>query len=256
MSPMLSPRQQSVLNRVVDIYIDTAQPVGSRQITEIYKEVYNHSYSSATVRHEMGVLEGLGYLTHPHTSAGRTPTDRGYRYYVDHSMQEDSPSQAIFQDAAEKLAPSLGAVEDLGEKISEILSKLSAQVSVVLVPDENRKRTRAFVQGASSLLDQPEFQAPHSVQPLLKIFENRENLQACLPPSNQSGPFSIAIGEENSNQALKQCSVVASRYFMNSGRSGMLALIGPRRMKYSRMVPLIVRMGKLVENLLQSGRLL
>ena len=167
---MLSPRQQSILNRVVDIYTDTAQPVGSRQITKIYTEVYNHSYSSATVRHEMGVLEGLGYLMHPHTSAGRMPTDRGYRYYVDHSMQEDSPSQAIFQDAALKLEPSLGAVEDLGEKISEILSKLSAQVSVVLVPDENHRRTRAFVQGASSLLDQPEFQESHSIQPLLKIY--------------------------------------------------------------------------------------
>ena len=252
---MLSPRQQSVLNRVVDLYIETAQPVGSRQITEAYTEVYNRSYSPATVRHEMGVLETLGYLTHPHTSAGRTPTDRGYRYYVDHSLREDSPAQAIFHEAAEKLVPSLGAVEDLGEKISEILSKISAQVSVVLVPDENRKRTRAFVQGASSLLDQPEFQNTQSVQPLLKIFENRENLPACLPSANQSGSFSIAIGEENSIQALKQCSVVASSYFLDSGRSGMLALIGPRRMKYSRLVPLIVRMGRLVENLLQSGRL-
>ena len=253
---MLSTRQQSVLNRVVDLYIETAQPVGSRQITEIYTEMYNRSYSSATVRQEMGVLEGLGYLTHPHTSAGRIPTDRGYRYYVDNSMQEDSPAQNVLLDAAEKIAPSIGAVEDLGEKISEILSELSAHVSIVVVPDESRKRTRSFVQGASRLLNQPEFREIHSVQPLLKVFENRENLPACLPSGDQGSSFSVVIGEENSNEALKQCSVIASRYRINSGRSGMLALIGPRRMKYSRMVPLIVRMGKVVENLLQSGRLI
>ena len=253
---MLSTRQQSIFNRVVDLYIDTAQPVGSRQITEVYMELYNRSYSPATVRHEMGSLEGLGFLTHPHTSAGRMPTDRGYRYYVDHSLQEDSPAQAVFQDAAQKLAPSVGEVEDLGEKISEILSELSAQVSVVVVPDEKRKRSRAFVQGSSRLLDQPEFQDTDSVKPILKIFENRENLSACLPLAGQESSFSITIGEENAMQALKQCSIVAAQYSTKSGRTGVLALIGPRRMKYSRMVPLIVRMGKTVEGLMQSSRLI
>lgn len=253
---MLSTRQQSIFNRVVDLYIETAQPIGSRQITEVYTELYNRSYSPATVRHEMGVLEGLGFLTHPHTSAGRMPTDRGYRYYVDHSLREDSPAQTVFQDAAQKLVPSLGEVEDLGEKISEILSELSSQVSVVVVPDEKRKKFRAFVQGSSRLLDHPEFQDTDSVKPLLKIFENRENLTACLPLSGQESSFSITIGEENAMQALKQCSIVASQYSTESGRTGVLALIGPRRMKYSRMVPLIVRMGRMVEGLMQSSRLI
>lgn len=252
---MLSTRQQSIFNRVVDLYIETAQPVGSRQITEVYTELYNRSYSPATVRHEMGVLEGLGFLTHPHTSAGRMPTDRGYRYYVDNSLQEDSPEQAVFQDAAQRLAPALGEADDLGEKISEILSQLSLHVSVVIVPDEKRKKNRAFVQGSSRLLDQPEFQDKDSVKPLLEIFENREMLPSCLPSAGQDSSFTITIGEENSIQALKQCSVVASRYSTESGRPGVLALIGPRRMRYSRMVPLIVRMGKMVESLLQSDRL-
>lgn len=254
MPAMLSTRQQSIFNRVVDLYIETAQPVGSRQITEVYTGLYNRSYSPATVRHEMGLLETWGFLTHPHTSAGRVPTDRGYRYYVDNSLQEDSPEQTIFQTAAEKLAPSLGEMEDLGEKISEILSELSAQVSVVVVPDGKRNKNRAFVQGSSRLLDHPEFQDTDSVKPLLKIFENREVLSECLP-TGQTASVSITIGEENSVPALKQCAVVASRYSVGSGRTGVLALIGPRRMKYSRMVPLITRMGRMVEGLLQSGRI-
>lgn len=252
---MLSTRQQSIFNRVVDLYIETAQPVGSRHLTEVYTELYSRSYSPATVRHEMGVLENLGFLTHPHTSAGRIPTDRGYRYYVDHSLREDSPAQDVFQDAAQKLAPSIGEDEDLGEKISEILSELSSHVSVVVVPDEKRKKNRSFVQGSSRLLDQPEFQDADTVKPLLEIFENKQMLPSCLPSTVRDNSFSITIGEENSVQALKRCSVVASRYSTESGRAGILALIGPRRMKYSRMVPLIVRMGRMVENLLRSERL-
>lgn len=247
---MLSARQQSILNRVVDIYIDTAQPVGSKQITEIYTELYSRSYSPATVRHEMGLLEERGYLTHPHTSAGRIPTDRGYRYYVDYSLREELPEQDMMETATQRLVPAVGPMEDLAEKISQLLSELSSYVSVVVIPDETRRKKRAFVQGSSRLLDQPEFQDAQTIKPLLKILENSEALQACLPVGKES--VSIRIGEENTAPEFKQCAVVAS--CLNSEKLGTLAVIGPRRMKYSRMIPLMNRMGWVVETLVQSGR--
>jgi len=79
----LTPRQQLVLALVVQEYTATAQPVGSKAI-----ESYGLGVSSATIRSEMGTLEDLGYLTHPHTSAGRVPTEKGYRYFVERLMRE------------------------------------------------------------------------------------------------------------------------------------------------------------------------
>jgi heat-inducible transcriptional repressor len=83
----LTPRQQLILGLVVREYIATAQPVGSRSL-----EGLGLGVSSATIRHEMGVLEELGYLTHPHTSAGRVPTEQGYRYFVERLMRESQLS--------------------------------------------------------------------------------------------------------------------------------------------------------------------
>ncbi|MGQ9598133.1 MAG: heat-inducible transcriptional repressor HrcA [Anaerolineae bacterium] len=79
----LTPRQQLILGLVIREYIATAQPVGSKTIQE-----YGLGVSSATIRHEMAFLEEQGYLTHPHTSAGRVPTEQGYRYFVEHLMRE------------------------------------------------------------------------------------------------------------------------------------------------------------------------
>jgi len=84
----LSERQAIILQRLVDAHIQYAQPVGSRLLTERF----DMGYSPATVRHEMGYLEEMGYLTHPHTSSGRVPTDLGFRYYVDHSLFEEAVS--------------------------------------------------------------------------------------------------------------------------------------------------------------------
>ncbi|MBI4711029.1 MAG: hypothetical protein HY767_00985, partial [Candidatus Omnitrophica bacterium] len=81
----LSLRQNDILRGVIETHIETTQPVGSRSIAEKYAI----SFSPATIRHEMGALEEMGYLTHPHTSSGRLPTDHGYRYYLDHTSFEE-----------------------------------------------------------------------------------------------------------------------------------------------------------------------
>src|ERR687887_2020002 len=88
----LTPRQRDLLARVVEEYIATGQPVGSRYIVERA----GMRVSSSTVRNELAELESRGLLTHPHTSAGRVPTDRGYRYYVDRLLERLEPRAASF----------------------------------------------------------------------------------------------------------------------------------------------------------------
>jgi heat-inducible transcriptional repressor len=81
---LLTPRRQAILGLVVRAYIETAQPIGSKALVERY----HLGYSPATIRNELAALEELGYLTHPHTSAGRVPTEEGYRYFVEHLLGE------------------------------------------------------------------------------------------------------------------------------------------------------------------------
>lgn len=248
----LSPRQQAILTRVIDMHVETAQPVGSRQVTELFTEIYNRSYSSATVRNEMGVLEEIGYLTHPHTSAGRIPTDRGYRYYVDNSLTQEQPSVDTLRSAAKELAEAAKELDDLAERVSSLLSKLSEQVGVVMVPGERKERLKCFIQGSSRLLDQPEFQDMTAVKPLLKLFEDREGLERYLKGQYAPQPVSVTIGAENGSPVFRNCSVVAGQYRLENGRTGTLALIGPRRMRYSRMVPLVAQMSRMIESALQA----
>ena len=84
---MLSERKASILQTIVTEYIGTATPVGSRRLAQ----TYDLGISSATIRSEMADLEEQGYITHPHTSAGRVPSDKGYRYYVESLMVERAP---------------------------------------------------------------------------------------------------------------------------------------------------------------------
>ncbi|MCS7219763.1 MAG: heat-inducible transcriptional repressor HrcA [Anaerolineae bacterium] len=81
---LLTPRRQAILGLVVRAYIETAQPIGSKSLVERYRL----RYSPATIRNELAALEEMGYLTHPHTSAGRVPTEEGYRYFVEHLLGE------------------------------------------------------------------------------------------------------------------------------------------------------------------------
>ncbi|HXX89142.1 MAG TPA: heat-inducible transcriptional repressor HrcA [Acidimicrobiales bacterium] len=126
----LDPRKAAILNAVVAEYIDTAQPVGSAHVT--------HSpgieVSSATVRSEMAALEREGYLVQPHTSAGRIPTDRGYRFFVDHLANPGRLGPEQRQQVRQFFAHVHGEVEDLLSRTSGLLANLTDYASVVVAP--------------------------------------------------------------------------------------------------------------------------
>jgi heat-inducible transcriptional repressor len=140
---MLDARHQGVLRAIVLDYIRTAEPVGSRTISRRY----GFSLSPATIRTAMADLEELGYVAQPHTSAGRIPTDRGYRFYVDALMDRPQLSQAEVQRIVQHVAPSAGEVEELLREAGRLLSVLSPYVAVVLAPrlQESQFRRVEFV---------------------------------------------------------------------------------------------------------------
>ena len=125
----LNDREQSVLRHVVRNYIFTAIPVGSRYISRHYESLL----SPATIRNVMSDLEESGYLSHPHTSAGRIPTDLGYRYYVDFLMELEKISDEEKQVIRDHLDKAIDA-EELIKDTSKLLGKITKQLSIVTSP--------------------------------------------------------------------------------------------------------------------------
>src|ERR1700736_1115717 len=127
---MLDERKAAILRVVVEEYIETAQPVVSATVARLPEL----AVSSATVRNEMGVLEREGYLVQPHTSAGRIPTDRGYRFFVDSLTKPGSLQPAQSQQVRDFFAKANGELEQMLQDTSRLLSGLTDYVAVVIAP--------------------------------------------------------------------------------------------------------------------------
>lgn len=128
----LNDRSKKVLQAVIDNYILTGSPVGSVMLAK----AYDFSLSSATLRNIMADLEELGFLTHPHTSAGRVPTDKGYRYYIDALISVEGDTVGIEEQMERASELHGGEIHQLMEEASQFLAKLSRHTSVVVAPAE------------------------------------------------------------------------------------------------------------------------
>lgn len=129
----LSTRQLHVLEAVIQTYIETAEPAGSRTVAQRF----GLGVSSATVRNIMSELEELGLLYHPHTSAGRIPTDRAYRVYVDSLMRLSPPSDEARQTLEAELPGSRNAMDQLLRRTAQVLGVLTQELGVAVAPAFN-----------------------------------------------------------------------------------------------------------------------
>lgn len=249
---MLTVRQSSILHKVVDAYIETGQPVGSQAITRDYHARYSASYSPATVRNEMMVLEDQGYLMQPHTSSGRVPTDCGYRDYVDHAF---SPQTNRLQNclSSDFLGEADVCWEDLADKAVTKVSEMAGMMGVILSADQpeqdirKTRRRRLFTCGVPHMLNFPEF---HEVAEARKIFyfcENKQAFSDWLIQQMEGQKQNIFIGRENNIAALEQCSVMASSIETDKRLFGFLILLGPRRMNYRRLWALTAESSKAIQ---------
>lgn len=128
---MLSERQKMILSAIVDDYIRSAEPVGSRSISKRG----DVAFSPATIRNEMSDLEELGFLEQPHTSAGRIPSEKGYRYYVDHLIGQGKLTKPDFNLLKSFFAERLQEVEQVIQQVATVLSSLTNYTSIVLGPE-------------------------------------------------------------------------------------------------------------------------
>lgn len=131
----LDDRKKRILKAIVEDYVSTGEPVGSRTIAK----KYGFSLSSATIRNEMADLEEMGLLYQPHTSAGRIPSDKGYRVYVDKLMRTHTLSQKEIRDISDGLKTKLNEVDQLIKRVINILSQITKYTSIAITPQVKDK---------------------------------------------------------------------------------------------------------------------
>ena len=226
---MLTDRRQRVLSALIEEYVARAIPVGSRTLTERYEL----GVSPATIRNDLSMLEDEGYISQPHTSAGRIPTDFGYRTFVDNLIETGAIAEDTrTQQAVEDLKRNAQELDDLLERTSLQLARLTECLSIV-APNTLAHPRRM---GMSSLMRQPEFAYTQSLIPIMQLLEDETVLLQILDNTAQAdGTPRVRIGSENETEQLSGVSVVASRFGKGEGQ-GIVAVIGPTRMDYSKVL--------------------
>lgn len=345
MSEKLTERSRRILEAIVEDYIDSAEPVGSKTVARRH----HMGVSPATVRNVMAELEEQGYIASPHASAGRVPTDKGYRFYVDTLLQV-RPLGADERTRIERhyAGPAMRTTEVLREA-SRALSRLSHYAGIVMAPqftatvfrridfiplapgrvlaifvsqsgevqnkivetgedigaaeleqittylnrslnglpiDQVRERiateirqekahydrlqrraltlseqalrdnedssTRVIIEGTSNILEQPEFADVDRMKGLIRAFEQKGQLVDLLDRSRRAHGVQIFIGSETHYSEIAGCSLVTATYENRSGTAGVLGVIGPSRMPYSQVIPIVDYTARLVSQLLEN----
>ncbi len=325
---MLTNRQLSILQIIIDDFISTASPVGSRSLSK------NTAipYSSATIRNEMADLEELGFIEKTHTSSGRVPSEKGYRYYVDHLVAPAILQQEEVLQLKSVFEEKLFEIEKVVERSATILSEMTNYTAIVLGPAahenqlrriqilpldkhaavavivtntghiENKMihlpegfdaneiekvvnilnerlqgvpltqihtrlrqeignifkqhvrnyeqvlsvlendlrvptaREKMFYGGKTNLLSQPDFNDIEKVKMLLEVIEEEKMYNLI---SHKSAGINVKIGKENADLALTDCSIISATYSIGENTLGTIAVLGPTRMEYSRVIGLL-----------------
>ena len=326
----LDDRKVRILKAIVSNYLETGEPVGSRTISKLA----DMNVSPATIRNEMADLEEMGYICQPHASAGRIPTDAGYRFYVDSIMADKDAMQIGIQEDRENLLQRVDKLEKLLKQVAKVLAANTQYATLVTMPQYNNtvkfiqlsqvdettllavimvdgnivknkliKTTyslkneeilkfnillntflqgaalsdinleliqtmkvqageyaeiletifqgimeaiheaddlKVYTSGATNVLKYPELANTASAEKLLGTLEDIEDKEEFAKHVEdviqQDDDIQILIGKENSDENLKDCSLVTATYKMPEGAKGTIGIIGPKRMDYKKVV--------------------
>jgi heat-inducible transcriptional repressor len=327
MEELLSPRQHQILLTIIQEFINSAEPVGSATLVNRY----GFRLSPATLRNEMAKLEDLGFLFQPHTSSGRIPTDRAYRYYVNFLMQKRMDPPEDVETTLKEYERLEAHLHRLVEVTVKLLSDITHYTSIVLVPrfrqnlfrylkitpiegrrallilmtntgailnkvitlnkdvteeylqriteNLNRRLEGVFLENISSelmkniddeateeiaghigilaresalqedkgliyegtkhLLTAPEFHDIERLKAIFEFLEDEKLISEILKNTLGNEGIKILIGEEHRMDLIRECSFITATYRLGQTPIGSLAIMGPTRMPYGRLIPVV-----------------
>lgn len=230
----MDSRKEAILEAIVREYVETGVPVGSIVIAK----KYSFPFSPATIRAEMSELERLEFLTHPHTSAGRIPTEKGYRYFVDLMEQEERLLAREGLVAKKRIGSFENNFERQLESASQVLSELTRNMGFAGTHNE------IYSHGLGNLFSYPELLEPTQV---LKTAELIDNLTHFIRELPEDFGTKIYIGSEVPIGKSAGCSVVISEFKSPLGIYGYLGIVGPIRMSYEKNLSAVNEVKNILE---------
>ncbi len=234
----LTPRQVSILKAVIEEYIQTASPVGS----ETLDKKYNLGVSPATIRNEMVRLTDMKLLKQPHTSGGRSPTSEALKFYVEHLMKQKDMSVAEEISVKEKIWDYRQEVDKLLREATRTLAENTKTLAITATKDGDM-----YVSGAANILDMPEFYDYELTHELFAALDRFDYWWGLV--EKQPEPMDILLGDEFGDRSLlRECGFVFSK-FETPHISGAIGIVGPSRLNYPRLVPVVRYMGSLIKDL-------
>lgn len=236
---MLTERQRRILQAIVEQYAEVASPVGSSLLAKVF------DVSSATIRAEMAELERMGYIMQPHTSAGRIPTDKGYRYYVNNIAENapETPAERRVEKALATRVASGGESERVIKNAVDTLVDLTHNLGIATIGDQ------LYMSGLSNLFGQPEFMNSGQVREVARLLDN---LEPWLYEAAPNEPLSVYIGQENPIGRSAGCSLIVSRFRSNFSDHSYIGVLGPTRQSYRDVMNLVRRTGEALEEVLYA----
>lgn len=340
----LDERGKKILRELITHYCWTGEPVGSRTLSRKGKM----GLSPATIRNALADLEDLGYIIQPHTSAGRVPTDKGYRFYVNYLMRNQTLNSAQKEMIESEMQKTAGSLQDVLLLTTGLLSTLSHNIALAVTPNLDKlylenidfvpiTRTRILailitrggsvsnkvvelddpieaaelvrianyiksefsgqtlpsirtrilelmrqeqtqfdkllknamlvgqkmlelavsqeellVNGASQIVNYPEFYDARKTKDLLEALEEKSRIVRLLTQCIEGEGIHILIGSENMNPDLRGLSLVSSAYKYQEQSIGTIGILGPTRMEYGKIVPLVDHIAKVVSSILSK----
>ena len=233
----LTTRQQEILCSIIEEYAETASPVGSVTLAKLF------DVSPATIRAEMAKLEALGLIAQPHTSAGRVPTDAGYRFYVNH-LETKQAVEPTFDRSAHVLEVRVSSQSRADAAIRgavDSLAELTGNLGLATIGDQ------LYLSGISRLFTQPEFVDSTCVRAVAKLLDN---LEPWLREAAPGEPLNIFIGHENPIGKNSEVSLIISKFRSPFSDKSYIGVLGPTRQNYIRVTALVRRAGEMLEETL------
>ncbi|HHY72955.1 MAG TPA: heat-inducible transcriptional repressor HrcA [Bacillus bacterium] len=343
---MLTDRQLLILQVIIDDFIHSAQAVGSRTIAK--KD--DISFSPATIRNDMADLEEMGFIEKPHTSSGRIPSEKGYRFYVDHLLSPTALNMEELATIRSLFDSKIYEIEMVAKKSAKLLSEFTNYTTIVLGPEHfetrlkqiemiplnresvvaiivtdtghvehqaikmpegldsseleklvnilneqlkgcpiielqdriqkelvsvikknvydydrvfdlisnifgHKKAEKVFYGGKTNMFSQPEFNDIHKIRSLLSVIEQESVIYNLFKAKNAG--ITVKIGQENQLEEMQNCSVITATYSIGNEPMGTIAILGPTRMEYSRVISLLnifsQDLTKVLTSLYQNG---
>jgi len=235
----MTERQIAILAAIIEQYAEIAAPVGSVTLAKLF------GVSSATIRSEMARLEEMRLITQPHTSAGRIPTDKGYRLYVNTITEAQTNELPVLDRGARAIEARVAGHSDRADRAIrsavDSLVELTQNLGLATIGDQ------LYISGIGNLFSQPEFMQGAHTQAVARLLDN---LEPWLREAAPNEPLNVYIGSENPVGKSSGASLIISRFRSPYSDRSYIGVLGPTRQSYGKVMRLVRHAGAMLEEVL------